>query len=115
MSTYDKFDAAFRGVSAYAILKDGKPVGRAVFKHGGRCTVYFQAWGAAMVTASAGGGGYDRATAAVESAAAEIICDDDSAWPTVQEIKDAIANGPEGYRWQSRLEAVGFTVANVIG
>jgi hypothetical protein len=114
MDVYEKFDAAFRGISAYAILRDGKPVGRVAIKHGGRCTVYLQAWGAPMVTAYAGGGGYDRATAAMEKAASLLACDVDAAWPAVQAVKDAILSGRDGYRWTSRLEAAGFTIANVI-
>lgn len=114
MDVYEKFDAAFRGISAYAILRDGKPVGRVAIKHGGRCVVYLQAWGAPMVTASAGGGGYDRATAAMEKAATKLACDDDAAWPDVQAVKDAILSGAGGWGWERRLEDAGFVIANVI-
>ena len=44
---YDKFDAATRAFEAYAILRDGKPVGRIVIKFGNAATAYVQVWGVA--------------------------------------------------------------------
>lgn len=120
MSVYDRFDVATRGMGAYAILKDGKPVGRAVVKYGNAVTAYLQAWMQPMAMGRAGGGGYDRATAAMEQAASCLAPDleyprEDVDPSELAGIKRAILEGRDGSRWSDRLEAAGYVLALVIG
>jgi hypothetical protein len=116
---YEQFDAATRSFTAYAILSDGEAVGRVVIKFGTAVTAYVQVWGMPMTKGRAGGGGYDRATAAV-SAALQKIDLRDAAYPdpkataTVTKILEAFA-GKGGERWTSILEGAGFVLANVTG
>ncbi len=118
---YSQFDTAFRGVSAYAILRDGKSVGRIIIKHGTAVTAYVHAWMEPMVKGQARGGGYDRASAAVQAAAAKLSPDTDYprdggtlSGTVLADIKDALTGGRDGSRWQHQLEDAGFVVALVI-
>jgi hypothetical protein len=79
-------------------------------------TAYVQVWGFAMAIGRAGGGGYDRTTAAVEQAMAKISQDDskDAEAIAILERFQAAMAGPGGKRWNQRLEDAGFTVALVI-
>jgi hypothetical protein len=116
-ATYAAFDRAFSNVSAYIILHSGAAVGRVAFKHGASVQCYAQIWGAEMTRGKAGGGGYDRASAAAGQAFAIMSTDADTlpdAKAHVDAIKDAMA-GPDGQRWASRIEAAGYTVQHVIG
>lgn len=66
---YERFDAATRGMSAYAITqgRDGPIVGRLVTvasKSNASTRAFLQLWGAVMVEARATGHGYDRRGAA---------------------------------------------------
>lgn len=119
-TTYAFFDRAFANISAYAILKDGKPVGRVVIKYGAGVTAYVQAWLQPMARGQARGGGYDRATAAVQAAAAKLS--PDMEYPRegrdpseLAAIKAALTAGNGGTRWQSLLEDAGYTLALVVG
>jgi hypothetical protein len=115
---YDRFDAATRNISAYAFLLDGKPAGRVVLKHGNAVTAFFQVWGAEMATGRAGGGGYDRGTAAVLGAVAKLpteVAHDPHASEALRRIRDAFAKGRDGSRWTSTIEDAGFVLANVTG
>ena len=48
---YDQFDSATRGISAVALIRDGRSVGRVVLKFGNAATAYVQLWGATMTRA----------------------------------------------------------------
>lgn len=117
--TYAQFDRAFRNVSAYAVSIHGKQVGRVAFKHGeSRVDCYAQVWGAAMVKGSAGGGGYDKMSAAAEAAFAKLAADekDPFAFCHAGSWKKALgAESRDGERWTRRLEAAGYTVQHVFG
>lgn len=114
---YDQFDRAFAKVEAYAILHDGKPVARIALKHGAAVTAFVHWIGSEMARGTAGGGGYDRASAACAHAA-QRFCN------ARENIGYARDEGPrefwgalykdDGARWQSALESAGFTVCNVI-
>ena len=116
---YDAFDKATRHFEAYAILLNGKAVGRVVIKYGNAATAFVQVWGAEMVIGRATGYGYDKATAAVEAAATKLR----KFSPYEEAGRKAIAcfdrafadKGAGGARWPSRLEAEGLTICNVIG
>lgn len=116
---YDQFDAATAQVGAYAIFKGAEYVGRAVFKYprdgSGRLYCYLQSWGAPMVRGYASGGGYDKQTAAFESAAdqmTELAWVDSHSLDHIAQFTEA-ATGPDGERWSRRLEVRGYIVACV--
>ena len=115
-ATYAAFDRAFSNVSAYVILHSGAAVGRVAFKHGASVQCYAQVWGSDMERGKAGGGGYDRTTAAAEQAFARMGGKD--ATPQVKAHVDAIQRamtGPDGKRWTVRLEEAGYTIQHVFG
>lgn len=76
-SVYDKHSKAFQHVSAYVIVKDGNQVGSIAYKFpkdgAGRLTCFLHFNGYAMVTGFAGGCGYDKKSAALESAASKLF------------------------------------------
>lgn len=117
-SIYDKFDAATRAFEAYALLRDGKPVGRIVIKFGNAATAYVQVWGAPMATGGATVYGYDKASSAVMAA----ICNmaegpsevDVSAWDAFGALRAVEANWRGGTDYCHALEAAGFTLAVVM-
>lgn len=125
---YDQFDTAFRYVGAFVVVKDGKRVATVAFKRprggAGRLYAYVHWLGLHMVRGFAGGGGYDKHSAAVASTAAPIT----RAWhnrhdaPTDKTEKFEEAAGDElttfvaslsdrdGRRWDDRLRNAGFDV-----
>lgn len=115
-ATYAAFDRAFSNVSAYIIIHNGAAIGRVAFKHGVSVQCYAQVWGSDMQRGKAGGGGYDRSTAAVEQAFARMGGTDANAAAAehVTAIKAAMA-GTDGKRWTQRLEEAGYTIQHVFG
>lgn len=115
-NVYDKHDAAFRNVSAYAILKDGKHVANITLKHGNAVTAFVHWIGLEMTTGRAGGGGYDRASAAVSDAARKTKGGDapKSTQLNADHFIGVLIEKTDSNRWTSALEAEGYTVANVI-
>jgi len=116
--TYSKFDGATSKFSAYALLLDGKPVGRIVIKFGASATAYVQIWGAPMATARATGYGYDKATQAVMDAIgrfdrSEAPQDAEGAlaWMRIQSVAQCWDGGT---RYRAALENAGFILATVI-
>lgn len=114
---YEQFDAATRYIGAYAIFKGAWPVGRVVLKYpkdgAGRLYAYVQVWGAPMVRGWASGYGYDKATAAVASAAIhldETHTDPDTMWKTIGEWRSMRGAGES---WDEQLRALGYTVQHV--
>lgn len=116
-NVYDQFDSAFANVSAWAILRDGKPVGRVALKHGGAVSAFIHLTGSQMANARAGGGEYDRATAAVRSAIAKLDrAIADPARATLIEAMQAgeAREGSGGRDWTSIVTAAGFTLVAVL-
>ena len=115
---HTQFDSAFRGVSAYAILRDSRPVGRVVIKYNTAVSAYVQAWTQPMAKGQSWGGGYDRTSAAVQAAAAKLASDGVLACPdglaVMEAMKAALLNGRDGMTWTRQLEDAGFVVARVI-
>lgn len=117
---YTKFDTALRGISAYALLRGGKPVGRIVLKHANASTAYVHIWGSEMVSGRATGYGYDKAGAAVREALGKLARYPVEARPRARAEHDAFSAAiqslgtAEGLSWIYALEAHGFTVAIVI-
>lgn len=123
---YAAFDKATNSFSASALILNGKVAGRIVIKFGAAATAFVQLWGVEMASGRATGYGYDKATAAVKAAVVKIaargpVADQVRAGDT--EARDAMealfttftaGDGRDGERGTRRLEAAGFTLANVI-
>lgn len=108
--TYDKHKRAFPSVSAYVIVKDGKQVGKVAIKYGARLQAYVHLHGAPMSYGSAGGGGYDKTSAAIIEAIERHSRDayaPDLA--RIDAIKAAFKSGDERH-WDSILRSAGFDV-----
>lgn len=120
-SIYEQFDKATARVGAYVILKDGANVGRVVLAYprdgAGRLWAYVQVWGEPMTRHYAGGGGYDKATAAVYGAVQKLAPEggEHPSGPTAVAMIAAwraAVNSYGGYDWRYQFEAAGFTVAH---
>lgn len=120
---YDQHDAAFRNVSAYVILKGDKVVAKVAFKFGGAVTAYVHWIGVEMTKGRAGGGGYDRQSAAVAYAARKAIRDfkpkaehhpdvDTDAFTRATFFR--ITALDEGKHWDNALRDAGFTVIQAV-
>lgn len=110
MDIYEKHRATFRNVSAYVILHGAQRVATIAFKSGATEQAFVHWIGRAMVRASAGGGGYDRQSAACAKAAraAELTGDSDATrfWAALE------IDG--GAHWYQELERAGFTVLQAV-
>lgn len=119
---YESFDSATKRLSCFAVLDSGQYVARVIFRYaesGMRVTCYFQAWGSPMVKAYANGCGYDRCTAAINSALARACKASaaDEARPEVQAIAERMRHAvkDDGMSWDSALIKAGFTVLSLLG
>lgn len=120
INVYDQHDAAFKCVSAYAVLDGaGEYVGKVLFKHpkdgAGRLYCYMQVFGAPMVRGFATGGGYDKRSASAHVAAKRLTVDgslDPKTQASVAAFRGAIKD--EGARWDDDLIRAGFRVLTVI-
>jgi len=114
---YRKFDAATSRTTAVALIYAGKVAGRIVIKFGEAATAYVQIWGLEMQSGRATGGGYDKATAAVEAAVAKLKplkAGDDLAAQNAKWALCSAFDGADGRGWEQRLETCGFTIARAI-
>lgn len=122
---YDQHKAAFANVSAYVVLNgSNERVATIAFKYprdgAGRLYCYLHVFGTQMVRGFAGGGGYDKHSAAVLNAARKVPNDPGKAghW-TLEESQSfrallkAISTN-EAYSWSRELENAGFTVLQAV-
>ena len=125
---YDMHAAAFGSVSAFVVSRDGEKVATVAFKFprdgAGRLYAYVHWLGLEMVRGYAGGGGYDKKTAACINAARRIPLG--AAFARAQETGIQYAEGrpwydafpafrdamltDDGNDWSRNLEKAGFTV-----
>lgn len=112
---YKQHEAAFQHVSAYVILKDGERVATIAFKFprdgAGRLYAYVHWLGLEMVRGHANGYGYDKRSAACESAAERLRI------LTTDKHSSLFAHtlsGIGGSTWDARLRDAGFTVLQAV-
>jgi hypothetical protein len=119
---YDLHRAAFANVSAYVVTLDGKRVATVAIKFprdGNRLWAYVHFIGLRMVRCYANGGGYDKCSAAVESAAETLHYSPGDETTYLNEVealarfKAAIA-GNDGQEWTRRLTDAGFCVFQAV-
>lgn len=131
-SIYDQHDKAFAQVSAYVILKNGERVATIAFKFprdgAGRLYAYAHFIGVPMVRAFAGGYGYDKRSAAVQSAIGKIeqppLSDNLAAlqWAQMDHIAEAerlaafkaAFDDIGGQDWDTAFRKAGFTVLQAV-
>lgn len=118
---YSKHDKAFNKVSAYVVVKDGQRVATVALKFGGAVTAYVHWIGLEMTFGIAGGGGYDRQSAAVAYAARKAIeaHRHDALEPitATTEARAAFFKACErdgGPRWDDAVRDAGFSVFQAV-
>lgn len=118
---YDQHDAAFKNVSAYIVMKDGERVATIAFKFprdgAGRLYAYVHWIGVEMVRGHANGYGYDKKSAACESAMSALFKLGDLApiYPNspLHPFFKALDN-IGGSTWDAKLREAGFTVLQAV-
>lgn len=126
---YELHDKAFARVSAFVICRNGEKVATVAIKFpadgAGRLYAYVHWLGLEMVRGYAGGYGYDKRSAAVQSAASRIPLG--AAFAKAQEtglqyaegrpwydafpaFREALTDDSTGDNWDRKLEKAGFTV-----
>lgn len=125
---YDQHSAAFANVSAFVVMQGTELVARVAIKFprdgAGRLYAYVHFFGMPMVRGSAGGGGYDKRTAAVEDAMKKIdpahFAPDTygSHWEEVRAectaFRDAVLGAPDGADWSDSFRKAGYLVMQAV-
>ena len=122
-SIYEAFDKATARTAAYAVLSaEGGYVGRVVFCYprdgAGRLTCYLHIHGSTMVKGTASGCGYDKHSAAVESAVAKLTAKTVAGEATPDAAAHIacwrdVLRACGGHYWYQVLERIGYRVVQV--
>jgi len=117
---YAQHRTAFSRVAAYVVLHDGEHVANVAFKlpadGAGRLYAYVNWLGLDMTRGFAGGGGYDKRSAAVANAIGKmpeaVLYDaaQEERWSTFKQA----ARRDDGNRWIRNLELAGFVVVQAV-
>lgn len=126
---YQQHAAAFASVSAHVVLHRGERVATVAFKYprdgAGRLYAYVHWIGSPMVRGFAGGGGYDKHSAACASAAGKMpdlsrdtyACGtphhDDAECEAFEAFRSALAKDDGGH-WYTQLDRAGFSVLQAV-
>lgn len=114
---YDQHQAAFKNVQAHVILKDGERVATIAFKFPkdgvGRLYAYVHWFGLEMVRGHASGYGYDKKSAACESASKKLQDDPENIYGALYEFRMALAD-IGGNTWDRALQDAGFQVLQAV-
>jgi len=116
---YRQHVVTFATVNAYVILSAGQPVATVAVKHGTAVTAYVHVKGLEMVRARAGGGGYDRESAAVADAIGKVTakpCNNPEDWAvahTLTQLRETVRD-MDARHWQQVLQAAGFRVVQAV-
>lgn len=126
---YEQHRAAFRDVSAYVVLHEGRRVATIAFKYprdgAGRLYAYVHWLGTEMVRGFAGGGGYDKRSAACGIAAGKMPDLSRDIYPSGEPLHDAAERESfdafrsalakdDGHGWDAQLQRVGFRVLQAV-
>lgn len=133
-AVYEHFDKAFAQVSAYLITEKagGPPIAKVAIKYpkdgAGRLWAYCHFFGETMTRGMAGGYGYDKASAAVSTAASQWDAENHRKWiaesdqdrDDLQRTLDAMERlrlaliADDGRGWQRAATDAGFDVWSAI-
>ena len=112
---YDQHRKAFPSVSAYVVMRGNERVANIAFKFpkdgASRLWVYVHWFGFPMVRGSAGGYGYDKKTAACNSASRALTRPDACGWEEAFTKALVIDDGND---WERNLRNVGFEVLQAV-
>lgn len=112
---YDQHRKAFSNVSAYCIMRGGERVATIAFKFpkdgASRLWVYVHWLGIPMVRGSAGGYGYDKRTAACNSASRALP---HASYDDKLEAFTAALAIDDGNDWERNLRNAGFDVLQAV-
>jgi hypothetical protein len=115
---YDQHRNAFAAVTAAVVLHDGKLIARIAVKHGNAATAYVHFLGAPMMRGQAGGGGYDKTSAAIDAAARKIVAPEGEKWNLDRALCDKFTTacilGSNGNGWDRSLREAGFDVHQAV-
>lgn len=129
---WDQYDTAFKQVTAFAVLFDDQTldfmtvpahVANIVIKHprdgAGRVVAFVHWLGREVVRGSAGGGGYDKTSAALHEAGRKLASkpkSDSEARPEAMAALGALlVDADNGQNWERTIgDAEGFTLLRVI-
>ena len=113
-SIYDQYNAAFNNVTAYTVLIKGSVIGKIVFKHpkdgAGRLYCYLHQYGFEMVRGFAGGYGYDKQEASLESCLIDAKKKDINDCPLYNTLAYITGCG----QWQNELAQLGYDIYQVV-
>lgn len=123
-SVYQKFEASFSNVSAYAILKDGVHCANITLKYPkdgmGRLQCYIHILGTEMQNGQAGGYGYDKRSHAIHVTAKKYkehlntLPLDTKIKPEALRLIDILSSDSADNGWDDNLYSEGFTKLTVI-
>lgn len=118
---YEQHEKSFPQVAAYVVLKDGERVATIAFKFpkdgAGRLYAYVHWIGVEMVRGQADGYGYDKKSAAVESAMSQMFAKNKECPILPNTDHEAFFNALDiigGSNWNTALEKDGFTVLQAV-
>lgn len=116
---YEQHEKAFSNVQAFVILKDGERVATIAFKFpkngAGRLYAYIHWFGTSMIRGHANGYGYDKKSAACESAVAKLPYTDDlDENHNASRASFRAALTDTGGTWETALRDAGFTVLQAV-
>lgn len=124
---YEQHDAAFRSVNAYVIVRNRERIATVAIKYprdgGVRLYAYVHFLGMPMVRGLAGGGGYDKRSAAVEDAMRKIDPDyfigpdgnnGEKERRDCARFRNAVLKARDGTDWQKAMAAAGYKVFQAV-
>jgi len=118
---YDQHRAAFNQVSAYVVMHGTARVATVAIKYprdgAGRLYAYVHWLGVPMVRGFAGGGGYDKRTAACASAARKLPENLPEGYDAAADAYAAflsVMRADGGLDWNTALTGAGFTVLQAV-
>jgi hypothetical protein len=118
---YDQHRAAFSNVSAYVVMYAGERVATVAIKYprdgAGRLYSYVHWLGVPMVRGFAGGGGYDKRSAACASAARKLPEHLPAGYDAAADVYSMfvdVMRADGGLDWNTALTGAGFTVLQAV-
>lgn len=116
---YTQHESTFKDVSAYVVIDStGDRVATIAFKYGVTVQCYLHIIGLEMTKGRAGGGGYDRKSAAAYDAVMKTKLKDDTEnhqySVLVERITRALTAGNGASHWDAALCQEGFTVLQAV-
>lgn len=115
-TVYDQHKSSFPNVSAYVVVdKLGNRVASVAIKFNTVLYAYVHVFGGPMTRGSAGGGGYDKTSAAVLHAVSKIKREDYGDFEQFRDHADAFKRMVDcGYGWERQLTDAGYRVYQVV-